>query len=258
MDPLGRRNTHGRADDPPQRARLAIRSRLATSSSRSETLVTAPLKSRAARHAYSSSRPSSPRHFRPAEAAPPKRRGFLAGGRIRAILLLAVLTIASSSRGDVGAFVPDGPALPASVGLQAWSASVAYSTGDLVEYGGALYKAKAPNSNSPPSTSSAMWMLFDPGSGVPGAAGDLSTVTPTFACLVPDTNTLAATSFTAVFGYTNSSNTTVIAPINATAGTEQNAFVGPAPAQGQPIAFAPGARRRVRRRLHHVRRHHRR
>ncbi|HEY2518448.1 MAG TPA: SpvB/TcaC N-terminal domain-containing protein, partial [Polyangiaceae bacterium] len=122
-------------------------------------------------------------------------------------------------------------------GLKPWSASTSYAAGDLVEYNGSLYKALAPNTNSPPSSSPAMWKLFDPAQSAPGASGDLSQVTPTLNCVLH--RPAPSSEFTAVFGYTNNGST-VIAPISSVAGPEMNAFNGGG-GRGQPVTFLAGS-----------------
>jgi hypothetical protein len=177
-----------------------------------------------------------PSHDRAALARREKRGGALA----RVLLLLALVTVASSSRGDtLGPIEPEGAA-PSSIGVQAWQASASYNAGDIVEYSGQLYKAGSPNTDEPPSASPAIWQLLNPGSGAPGASGNLNLVTLPQPCVVADG--AGSASFTAVFGYSNSGIATAVAPINATPGPEENAFAGLTPAgQGQPTAFQPGA-----------------
>ena len=194
--------------------------------------MTKPSKPRA----RSASRPVARRRL-PALAPKPRNPlTFLASGRLRAVLLLAVLTIATSSRGDVGAPAPDAVA-PAISGI-AWRANVAYDTGNVVSYGGALYQALAPNENEEPDTSPTFWAPF----GAPAeAVGNLSQVTPVLDCIYPSPlSSYPPPPFTAVFGYMNSGSTTVIASISSTTGADENAF-SPGPAgQGQPISFASG------------------
>jgi RHS repeat-associated protein len=126
-------------------------------------------------------------------------------------------------------------------GVQPWSGnSVAYEKNDIVTYGGQFYQcAQAHTSESdwtPPATLNVLWNSFNPGASAPGAVGDPTELTPIVNCVAQT----GPGQYTAVFGYSNSTSSTIVAPIGST-----NEFTEPAPpvapaGRGQPIAFAPG------------------
>jgi hypothetical protein len=186
-------------------------------------------------------------HSRSVKAPPsrsaelPRRHPPHLGLFLRAVLLLGLVTVAASSRGDTWA--PDVDA-PSPIGLQ-WLSTASYNPGDIVEHGGALYQATAvqPNTDETPGPSSAYWQSFDPANGAPGASGTLSQVTPVVNCIVLQAPAPGSTAygFTAVFGYVNSGANEVIAPISAVSpGVNEIIGTSAAQGQGQPIAFEPG------------------
>ncbi len=146
---------------------------------------------------------------------------------LRGVFLLALMTVVSSSRGDTGGPpVVDGAMAPA-LGVQSWDPTAAYNTGDVVDYGGALYQAAAPSSDVVPGTNAGIWTALNPASGAPGGSSDLSGLTPLVNCVTAGGSV--------VMGYRNAGSATVIAPIGPT-----NEVSGGPAGRGQPIAFQPG------------------
>ena len=108
-----------------------------------------------------SDRRNDPEALRSREMELPKKRHPRLGFLLRAVLLLALVSVASSSRDDTASLVPDGSTPPSPAGLQ-WLATTTYNPGDVVEFNGELYQATAASGNTDesPGTSPAFWTLF--------------------------------------------------------------------------------------------------